>query len=207
MIRNLIFDVGDVLISYRWYEMLTEDYGMDHKRAMTFGAMMFMETPWWKDMDAGLLTMEQAIGLYSERFPDYEADIRWFLTHVELMPVHRPEIWEKIARLKEMGYKTYILSNYSEFMFKTHTDGLPFWDSMDGSLVSYEIHKIKPDMAIYKALLDRYDLSPEECFFFDDRKENIEGGQKAGIDGFVVTSRQALGDYLDHILASPFGRF
>ena len=37
---------------------------------------------------------------------------------------------------------------------------------------------IKPYEGIYKYILDKYKLNPEECLFIDDRKENIEGAEK-----------------------------
>jgi HAD superfamily hydrolase (TIGR01509 family) len=43
---------------------------------------------------------------------------------------------------------------------------------------------VKPDAEIYKILVDRYDLNPEETLFIDDRKSNIEAAQNAGICGY-----------------------
>ena len=48
------------------------------------------------------------------------------------------------------------------------------WDDIDGKVVSYEIHQVKPDRGIYETLLNRFSLKPEECIFFDDRKENTD---------------------------------
>ena len=39
MIRNLIFDVGDVLVEYRWFEMLTRDYGLSEAEAKRIGGL------------------------------------------------------------------------------------------------------------------------------------------------------------------------
>ncbi|MCR5602990.1 MAG: hypothetical protein K6G27_04725 [Lachnospiraceae bacterium] len=41
MIKNLIFDMGDVLIGYRWKEMLTEDFGVPEERAYPIGKALF----------------------------------------------------------------------------------------------------------------------------------------------------------------------
>ena len=35
--KNIIFDVGDVLLEYRWKDMLVQDYGMTEERAVQIG--------------------------------------------------------------------------------------------------------------------------------------------------------------------------
>ena len=59
-------------------------------------------------------------------------------------------------------------------------------------MVSYMIHKAKPDEAIYRALVEKYGLRIEECLFFDDRSENIEAARKLGMQAVQVTSREML---------------
>lgn len=71
---------------------------------------------------------------------------------------------------------------------------------MEGGVVSYEVNMAKPDIRIYKKLIDKYDLVPEECLFFDDLKANVEGAIKAGMQSKVVTSEDALADMLKELL-------
>ena len=79
-------------------------------------------------------------------------------------------------------------------MFHKHTDDAPFRQDMSGGVISYEIKKLKPYPEIYQHLLQKYNLIPEECLFFDDRAENTEGARKQGIHAITVTSRQFLID-------------
>ena len=53
MIRNLIFDVGNVLLGYRWYEMLTQDYGLSHEEANRIGNEIFETDLWGVRLDGG----------------------------------------------------------------------------------------------------------------------------------------------------------
>ena len=56
MVRNLIFDVGNVLIGYRWFEMLTEDFGLSSEEANRIGNEMFENDLWGLGLTvAGLL--------------------------------------------------------------------------------------------------------------------------------------------------------
>lgn len=200
MIRNLIFDVGDVLVEYRWFEMLTRDYGLSEAEAKRIGGEMFDNEIWVQGLDGGKLSLEEAIHQYELKYPDDVDVMGWFLRNGEQMAVKRPEVWDKVAALKENGYKIYLLSNYSEELFHVHTKGAKFLDVLDGGVVSYQVHALKPDREIYEILLEKYSLKAEECLFFDDRMDNVEGAKKAGIQAIQVTSREMLNETLDKML-------
>ncbi|MCR4989249.1 MAG: HAD family phosphatase [Lachnospiraceae bacterium] len=199
MYKNIVFDVGGVLFSYQWTVALSMG-GMSMDEAKVLGPKLF-DDPMWNQLDLGIRPYMEVVEELASHYPEYHDAIVNFLTDVENMPIGRPVIWEKVHALKEKGYSLYILSNYSDYMFGRHTAGCPFIDEMDGILVSYMVNVIKPDEGIYKALLQRFDLDPSECLFFDDRPENIEGAKKCGIDGIVVTGEDMLAGELDKLLA------
>ena len=198
MIKNLIFDVGNVLIEYRWGQMLL-DYGLSKEEASVVGPLFF-EHETWKELDLGNMPVEDVIVLYEKQLPEYAGLIRWFLTHLELMPIPRPDVWEKVHALKEKGYKIYLLSNYNEDFFRVHTEGASFLEDIDGKVVSYEIHKIKPYPEIYRYLLDKYELNAQECVFFDDRPENTKTAEELGMKTYTITSKEYLLNVLDEFL-------
>jgi FMN phosphatase YigB (HAD superfamily) len=105
-----------------------------------------------------------------------------------------------VSLMKEKGYRIYLLSNYSEDFFRVHTKDASFMDELDGKVVSYEIHKIKPDAAIYMHLLDKYQLDAKECVFFDDRQENTKAAEELGIRSYTITSKEYLLSVLDAYL-------
>lgn len=198
MVKNIIFDVGDVLLEYRWHDMLT-DYGLDDEEADKVGNLMFDDNL-WHEFDIGNMQDEEIISQYMENYPEYAEVMQWFMTHGEFMHVKREDVWEKMHKLKEKGYGIYILSNYSEGLFRKHTSDAPFIEIADGIVVSYQIHITKPDEGIYRYLLDKYNLKAEECIFFDDREENTDGARKLGINAITVRSREFLLEELDKLL-------
>lgn len=198
MIKNIIFDVGDVLLEYRWKDML-KDYGLPDDEAYKVGKLMFNDNL-WHEFDLANMTHDEIVGQYLKNYPDYAEVMQWFMTHGELMHVKREDVWEKAQKLKEKGYGIYILSNYSQELFEKHTKDAPFISIADGVVVSYQIHITKPDEKIYQYLLDKYNLKAEECIFFDDRKENTEAARKLGIEAVTVTSKEFLLDELDKLL-------
>lgn len=199
MIKNIIFDVGDILLGYRWKEMLLE-HGLTEEMVNEVGERMFNDSL-WNTLDLANLTVEEVIGEYHKKYPKHAESIAWFIENGEKMHVPRPDVWEKIPRLKDKGYGIYLLSNYSEGLFKKHTAGASFMQEIDGMVVSYQVHITKPDNRIYRHLLDKYDLNPEECIFFDDRVENTEAAKKMGIESVTITSKEQLLELLEKIIS------
>ncbi len=198
--RNIIFDVGDVLLQYRWKEMLM-DYGLSDREAVRVGIEIFEDADGlWNTLDMGTLTEEEIIAEYSRKYPEDAKVISWFIKHGEYLHVPRPDVWEMVHKLKEAGYAIYLLSNYPEKLFKKHTEYADFMQDIDGMMVSYMIHKKKPDSAIYEALCSKYNLDKAECLFFDDREENVIGAKKYGIDAIQVTSKAGLLEDLSKLI-------
>ena len=87
--------------------------------------------------------------------------------------------------MKANNYRIYLLSNINPY---THdfvkTSGL--FDIVDGYVLSYLEHKIKPYESIYNILINRYNLIPEECLFVDDKEDNIITANRLGIFGKKV---------------------
>ena len=91
---------------------------------------------------------------------------------------------EWISNMKKEGLHVYILSNYGDWTYqRTKDNALDFLLLTDGDIFSYSVRQVKPDVEIYETLLKKYQLTADECVFIDDRMENIEGAEKAGIHG------------------------
>ena len=197
--RNVVFDVGHVLLSYRWHGMMM-DYGLSEEEAHAFHRMMF-DDPLWLEFDLENWSYEEVAAKFIQKNPQHAEEIRYFLYHREKMPIARPGVYERVERLMEEGVRIYILSNYSSVMFADHTKLIPFMDRLSGKMVSSQIHIGKPDRRIYEALYRECDILPEESLFFDDRPENIKGAEATGMDAILVTSETMLEETLDRLLA------
>lgn len=196
MIRNIIFDVGEVLLGYRWRHIL-ELSGLSQEETLKVAKEILNDTIWY-NLDAGNVMLTEAKALFREKYPKYADNIDYFLSHPELMPIPRPRVWEYLPKLKDKGYGLYILSNYGKELFEMHSkDFLPL---LDGGVVSYEVHLCKPEPAIYQALLDKSSLDPKECIFFDDKAENIKGAEALDIHGIQIQSEDMLLSELEKLL-------
>ncbi len=198
--KNIIFDIGNVLIEYRWRDML-RDHGMEEARIEDFAKNVFMD-PLWEEFDLGNMPYEDIVAAYVKKYPDWAAEIDWFLHHTELMHIIRHSVGELLGKLKEAGYDLYLLSNYSEVLLNNHTEGAAFKEHIAGGVISYQVHAIKPDPAIYQHLFEKYNLKPEECLFFDDRQANVDGAKACGMDAILVTSEKQLVSEIQWLLES-----
>lgn len=109
-----------------------------------------------------------------------------------------------IQQLKSKGYKLYYLSNWSRWSYELQEDKFANIISLfDGGMFSYESKYMKPDERFYKELIDKYNLIPDKCAFFDDKFENAAAAEQVGIKGLVFnnnyTPRMILEGSVDEI--------
>lgn len=179
MIKNIIFDVGKVLVSYE-PDAYMESLGLDEEtRAVINGAMF--ENKLWDISDQGLFSIEECLDKFIAQAPQYEAQIRQVHATVGKSIELYPYAMEWLQELKDKGYHLYILSNYSEHMMNQTREKLEFLSLVDGAVFSYECKLMKPSGKMYDFLCQKYSLNCSECVFVDDRWENVEGAQRNGI--------------------------
>lgn len=198
MIKNIIFDVGKVLVSYE-PEAYMQSLGFDAETRKRIHTAVF-ENPLWDESDQGLRTTEEFLKAFTANAPELADEIRLVHTTVGGTIELLPYALEWITDLKERGYSVYILSNYSENMLNQTRDKLKFLPLVDGAVFSYALKLLKPDAAIYDYICDTFRLKPEESVFIDDRPENIEGAEKKGIHGIVFCSYEQGKNELEKLL-------
>ena len=107
----------------------------------------------------------------------------------------KKETFDWIHELKGRGYGLYFLSNYSQKAVTQCPEATSFIPEFDGGILSYTVKLTKPDPKIYKLLLDRYSLIPEECVFIDDTLKNVKAAILLGINGIqYISGEQARSD-------------
>lgn len=93
---------------------------------------------------------------------------------------------ETIKKLKNLGYKVYLLSNLKEIdyeKFIKHFD-VSIFDEM---FLSFKLGMLKPNDDIYQYVINKLNTKPENIYFFDDNKENVDGAIRNGINAYQVT--------------------
>lgn len=183
MIKNIIFDVGKVLMSYE-PEKYMENLGFTKQEIEAVNKAMFQH-PFWNESDRGSLSSQELLEGFISHAPAYEEQIRRAYETVGETIALLPHTVDWVREMKERGYRLYILSNYAERTFEQTRDQMEFLKFMDGAVFSFQCRLIKPEEEIYRYLCSRYELTPEETIFLDDRPENVETARKCGIHGIV----------------------
>ena len=185
MIRNIVFDISNVLDQFRFKEFLAEK-GFDGpmiKRIIKASAM----TPYWTEYEKGKLTYDEAIDAFAGTDPEIKDELHKAYDSCSGIMGKYDYTQGWIKTLKEGGFKLYCITNFTPAGYEQCYDCISFVEEFDGCVFSFREGVAKPDPEIYKRLLKRYDLKPEECAFIDDTEENVISARKLGMAGIVFT--------------------
>lgn len=184
--KNIIFDYGNVLKSFEKEKVVSKF--TDKKEEQEFLLNKVIHSPEWGEyglIDTGYLTHEQIINTINDRSNNkYKDLVTNFMKNYYKYMYFQEELLDIIKELKKQGYKIYLLSNTNEFMYEKNLNQVEYL--FDGIVLSYKVHLLKPYEAIYKYLLDTYNLNPKESLFIDDREDNIKTANSLGINGRKV---------------------
>ena len=181
-ISTVIFDIGDVLVSANIKDYLVADSEVPNEIVDELLKLWFIdkdEVDDTMDLDTYREIVNKRMGVeFSKYIP------KLFKYNVECVTAFDYTI-PMIQDLKDKGYKVYYLSNWSAWTYDLLQEAgkFDFLKLMDGGVFSYDVGYMKPNEEIYKILLNKYKINPEEAVFFDDREENIEAANKLGIHG------------------------
>lgn len=188
MIKNLVFDFGNVLIEWNPAKILATFVEEDRKRIK---AAIF-DSGFWAQTDTGQLTLEAAIQAAQTLLDSsYSATVEAIFTHwYETVDVYH-QLQEKIFEWAQLGYGIYILSTTSEIFYAVENAGLlPMTKVLTGKILFYEVGCAKPDKSIYQKLLGQYALQANQCVFIDDLQINLDAAKSLGFETILATSEQ-----------------
>ena len=184
MIKNIVFDMGNVLI-YFDRQLFLDRVGVDNPQDRELLLREVYLSLEWARMDRGSLTPLQAEKIMCTHLPER---LHPYVTKLvsewsrPILPI--PGMADLIKELKEAGYGIYLLSNAAYDQHK-YWDSVPGSEYFDGTLISCDVLRVKPEREIYACLCEKFSLKPEECVFIDDAAANAEGAYRFGITPIV----------------------
>lgn len=199
MIRNVVFDIGNVLAGFIWEEFY-RSFGYPEEIFERL-ADATVRSSFWNEMDRGGLSDEELIEGFIKNDPSIEKEIREVFANVNGMIQRYDYAVPWIKELKKKGFHVYVISNFAH---KAHMDcikALDFLEEIDGGILSYQVKLIKPAPEIYRLLCSKYDLKAEECVFIDDLPKNVEAAQKEGMQGIVFQDLKQAKEELEVLLS------
>ncbi len=180
MIKNLIFDFGDVFLD------------LDKSGAMQNALDLFQIEALSDEMIAinclyeqGLISTSEFIGFYCDYFAHIsKQDLIDIWNYVLIkFPEHKLEFLKQLYR--DYNYNLILLSNTNELHIEWVVKNISFYEEFKGNFhkfyLSHEINLRKPDKEIFEFVLQENNLIAEESLFIDDTKENTDAANQLGI--------------------------
>ena len=176
----MVFDIGNVILNFDVERVLREYTFLEEERE--FILKNVINSPEWLGyglIDTGYLSRESAIEIVCDRTNHLnDRLINDFWNNYDNYAFVDNRVLEMIKKLKN-EYKIYLLSNINQNTYNSvKKSGL--FDLVDGYVLSFQERMIKPYEGVFKRLIEKYNLVPEETLFIDDNLKNIETGKNLG---------------------------
>ena len=183
MIRNIVFDMGNVMIYFN-KNLFLDRAGVTGEDRRLLERIVFDSLEWAR-LDRGSLLEPEAERLMCSRLPErLHGYVREFVYDWDkpLYPVRG--MAPLVRELKEKGYGIYLLSNAASRQHE-YWPRIPASRFFDGTLISADVKLVKPQPEIYRLLCETFSLIPDECVFIDDATGNAEGAFLCGMHPIV----------------------
>ncbi|MGB8489937.1 MAG: HAD family phosphatase [Bacteroidales bacterium] len=198
MIRNIIFDLGNVLISFEPSEYLKKKNFPSTIRN-TIMTDIFRSDE-WKMLDNGDITVPEAIDAISLKSSLKREEIALVFSFRTEIMFPLDENVRLLPALKKHGFLLYYLSNFPLDIFEEIKNGYFFFRYFAGGIISSEVKLSKPDERIFTHILELYSLKPAECLYIDDIEINAASAAGSGMQTLVTLGSPKIGPELERVL-------
>jgi putative hydrolase of the HAD superfamily len=185
MVRNIVFDMGMVLMDYHPLETCRVAAG-DEEGAQAIYTALFTH-PEWVRLDDDSIEQDELSRRAQDRLvePRLKALVPGILDAMPyniLSPI--PAMIDTACWTLNQGFGVYLLSN-ANLAVSRHREIVPLLERFNGVIFSADEKMMKPNPAIYRLLTDRFALEPSECLFIDDNENNIQAAHDAGWQAYL----------------------
>lgn len=104
-----------------------------------------------------------------------------------------------VKKARAAGYKTVICSNNFSARIKGLHKRFGFLNDFDVVVLSYEVGSHKPDLEIFKTLVEKSGVNADELVYSDDDETKMDGAKELGINTFVYTGFDAFVEHLEDL--------
>ncbi len=198
MIKNIVFDLGGVLIDFR-PEIYLEHIGFSEEDITLFTKIVFYGEE-WNEYNSFKFNANQTKEKLIQRYPQYTDKIKEIFDNINYKYIlfEMKDTSSYLKELKDKGYNIYLLSDLSIDSYN-YNKKFKFFNYIKGGVYSFEIGTTKPDKNNYKILLERYNLIPEETIFIDDRLNNVEVANSLGIYGIQFVTLDIVKEKINNL--------
>lgn len=196
MIKNLVFDMGGVLIDWIPNQIM-ETAGLTDPEDIRLIRENMYNTSDWALMDWGYIDEASMEEIVKTRVPERLHDVvHRLLFHWadHVFPIEG--MGELIREYKARGLNIYLISNATCMLFE-YFPHIPGSECFSDLVVSADVKMIKPMHEIFEHAIEKFGIDPAQSLFIDDLLPNIAAARICGMHGFVF--KHNVGSLRDHI--------
>ena len=186
-VRNVIFDLGGVLLEWNPDKILRDFYSDSALRDL-LKSELFMH-PEWQAHDRGTLRETELIENVRARTGRPAAEVSALLHAVRESLAAKPETVALLRSLHRRGIPLYCLSNMPVSLYAHVRLRHEFWDAFSGIVISGKVKMMKPEREMFEHLLTLFKLDPRQTVLVDDLLPNIEGARAVGLHAIQFATR------------------
>ena len=194
MIKNVVLDIGNVLVSF--YPDIYISQFITKKGEIDYFNHICFKSAEWKCGDLGTKTREEIIDAICEKYHADAKTVREIMANCDDMLRVSKKNTETVKKLKAAGIGVYYISNTNAHAFEFMSATYEVFSLMDGGIASYIDGVLKPSADIFELFLSRYGKIAEECVFVDDVPANVDGAKAVGFGGIILKNIDDLEDEL-----------
>jgi len=199
MIKNIVFDLGNVLISFKPAEYFDKKEYPESVKTKILNDIFGSEE--WLMLDNGDINTREAINSIASKSTLNKEEITHIFNLRSDLIFPLDQNVRLLPGLKKQGYRLYFLSNFPMDLFEEVKTGYYFFKYFDGGVISAEAKTSKPDIRIYETLLKKYNLLPSQCLFIDDLEVNVKAAEAAGMYGLVTFGALGISKEIENALS------
>lgn len=180
MIKNIIFDIGGILLEYNPKTYL-DKLKIEENKRKELNQIIFHNQK-WRDCLKGFINNDELIDYLKNENPNYKNEIEQILStnNLKYMLPPKEDMIEYYKKLKQKGYQIYLCSNITQDTYNYIKDNFEIIQLADGGVYSCFEHTSKPNIEIYQKLIKKYQINAEESVFIDDTNKNIINANELG---------------------------
>ena len=186
MVRNIVFDLGGVLIDWNPRYLFRNVFHKEDE--LDFFLTEVCSFEWNEAQDAGRSIVDANAALI-KIYPEYEQQIRMYYDQwTDMLGGVFEKNVQLLEDLKEQRKpRLYALTNWSAETFPEACRRYHFLEYFEGIVVSGVEGMKKPGRAIFELLFDRYNMEPAQSLFIDDNLRNVESARELGMPSIHYT--------------------